>query len=370
MAFLARPQRWLWAIHRHRATITTAPNFGYELCLRRIADADIEGLDLGSLRIAGNGAEAVSPETLARFAERFAPYGLHREALMPLYGLAENAVAVTMPPLDRGPLIDRIQRERFQRTGRAAPAAPDDEHALAVVACGRPIPGHEIRIVDAAGRELPDRREGRLQFRGPSATSGYFRRPEQTRTLFADGWLESGDLAYTADGDVYVTGRSKDLIIRAGRNIYPAELEDAVGELDGVRKGNVAVFASRDPAAPDAPEQLVVLAETRARTTETQDRLRTAIVGLTTDLVGVAPDDVVLAPPGTVLKTSSGKLRRAATRELYEQGRVGRPRRGVGWQLTRLALTGLGPALRRWLYAAGGLIRAISMAHRVRAGER
>ena len=306
LSFLARPRRWLWAIHRYQGTISAAPNFAYELCLRRIDDADIEGLDLGSWRMAANGAEAVSPDTVERFCARFADYGFRRETMMPMFGLAENCVGLAFPPLDRGPLIDRIERRTLMEAGRALPS--DDPGALRVVACGRPLPGHQVRIVDENDRELPERQEGRLQFTGPSATSGYFRNPESTRELFHGDWLDSGDLAYVAGGDVYITGRRKDVIIRGGRNVYPAELEEAVGDLEGVRSGNVAVFASTD--ADTGTERLIVVAETRKTQARTRDDLTARINALAQDLIAMPPDDVVLAPPNTVPKTSSGKVRR------------------------------------------------------------
>lgn len=343
--FLLRPRNWLAAIHRYRATLSAGPNFAFELCLRKIEDRDLEGLDLGSLRLLFNGAEPVSPTTLRRFIERFSRYGLRPEAVAPVYGLAECAVGLAFPPLYRAPLIDRIRREPFTREGKAIPAPPEDAQALEFVACGRVLPGHEIRIVDAAGRELPDREEGRLEFRGPSATSGYYRNREATRRLIRDGWLDSGDLAYTAQGDIYITGRIKDIIIRAGRNIYPHELEEAIGDIPGIRKGCVAVFGSRDPVS--GTERLIVLAETRETQEAARERLRQAINSAVVDLIDTPPDDIVLAPPHSVLKTSSGKIRRAASRELYESGQIG-AERPAWWQLVRLAAKGLWPELRRF----------------------
>ncbi len=345
LSFITRPRRWLWAIHRYRGTLSAAPNFAYEICLQRLKDEELKGLDLSSWRIACNGAEPVSPSTVERFCKRFGKYGFRREALMPVYGLAECSVGLAFPPLGRGPIIDRIQRDPFMRDGRAVPAGDTDTRALRFVACGRPLPGHEISIADPTGRELPERREGRLQFRGPSVCSGYFHNPEQTRRLFQGDWLDSGDLAYIAEGDVYITGRTKDIIIRAGRNIYPMELEEAVGDIPDIRKGNVAVFGSTDPDS--GTERLVVLAETRKTDPETRDKLRLEINALATDLVGTPPDDVVLVPPQTVLKTSSGKIRRAASRELYESGRIGKPQAAAWWQIMRLVLAGLLPGLRR-----------------------
>src|SRR5436305_1972199 len=180
LTFLARPSRWLWAIHRHRGTLSAAPNFAYELCVNKVPDEEIQGLDLSSWRMALNGAEPVSPEAVRRFLSRFAPYGFNPGALSPVYGLAENSLAVAFPPLGRPPLVDVVDREAFQRTGEAVPvaAAPDDPHPLRFISCGFPLSGHEVRIVDEAGREAGERREGRLEFKGPSASSGYFKNPE------------------------------------------------------------------------------------------------------------------------------------------------------------------------------------------------
>lgn len=345
LAFLNRPQRWLWAVHRHRGTLSAGPNFAYELCLTRIPDEALDGLDLSSLRLLFSGAEPVSPRTVRRFNQRFGPYGLHPTALAPVYGLAEAAVGLAFPPLGRGPLIDRIARDIFTQEDRAQPVAEDAPDALEYVACGQPLPGYELRVVDDSSRELPDRQQGRLQFRGPSATSGYYRNPEATRALFDDGWLETGDLAYIADGDVYLTSRIKDVIIRGGRNIYPYEAEHAIGELEGVRKGCVAIFGSTDPDS--GTERLVVMAETRLTDAKARSELQTRIGHTSHDLLGTPPDKVVLAPPRTILKTSSGKIRRPATRELYEQGRVGNKPRPVWWQIARLTSASLLPEARR-----------------------
>jgi 1-acyl-sn-glycerol-3-phosphate acyltransferase len=356
-AFLIRPSRWLWAIHANRATMSAGPNFAYELCLAKVRDAEIEGLDLSSWRLAYNGAEPVSPATIERFADRFAPYGFRREAITPVYGLAESAVGLTFPPLGRGPVVDRIRRDAFVRSGRAEPAEPGAPHDLRFVDCGQPLPGHEIRIVDAAGTELGDRREGRIEFRGPSATAGYFNNAPATRSLFHGDWLDTGDLGYVAGADLYVTGRVKDMIIRAGRNLHPAELEEAVGNLKGVRKGCVAVFASPDPSG--GPERLVVMAETRATRDDARAALCSEIAATTVDLLGVAPDDVVLAPPRTVLKTSSGKIRRAASQEIYQAGKIGARPRALWWELARLRLRGAAPSLRRARHAAAAVAYAV-----------
>ena len=385
--FLARPARWLEAIHRHRGTLSGGPNFAYELCVRRIGPEEAEGLDLSSWRLAFNGAEPVSPDTMDRFTAKFTPYGLPPKAMTPVYGLAEATLGVAFTPIGRGPRIDVVDAEAMARRSRAAPlvgAMPVDGtpaggtsaggpsvdgphaegppagsppapeslaggspgHALRYVSCGPPIPGFEVRIVDGRGTELEERAEGSVEFRGPSTTSGYFRNPAATRALFDGEWLRSGDRGYVAGGELYVTGRDKDLIVRAGRNLYPYDLEAAVGEVDGVRKGCVAVFASPDPAA--GTERLVVVAETRENDAGRRRAIEEAIVRVAAAELGAAPDEIVLAPPHSVLKTSSGKIRRVAVRELFESGALRRGAASVRMQVARLALAAAGGTIRSW----------------------
>jgi acyl carrier protein len=343
LAFIARPQRWLWAIHKYGGTLSAAPNFAYELCLRRLDDKDIEGLDLSSWRIACNGAEAVNPLTLKNFIARFAGYGFKPESMLPVYGLAESSVGLAFPKPGSGIKIDRIKRDTFMESGAAIPVEEADPRGLEFVSCGEPLPGHQIRIVDAKDRELPERREGSLQFAGPSTTTGYFKNPDKTRELFHDKWLDSGDKAYMAEGNVYITGRSKDIIIRAGRNIYPVEMEEAIGKVEGIREGNVAVFGSKSSAS--GTERLVILAETRKKDAQVLEKIRSLVNTIVTDLVGAPPDEVVLAPPNTVLKTSSGKIRRNASRDIYERGLIGKQQQAVWLQLVRFTLKGLQPRL-------------------------
>ncbi|HEY0510531.1 MAG TPA: AMP-binding protein, partial [Thermoanaerobaculia bacterium] len=369
LAFLARPSRWLWAIHRHRGTLSAAPNFAYELCAAKIPEEEIAGLDLSSWRMALNGAEPVSPDALRRFTDRFVAHGFRPGALAPVYGLAESSLAVAFPPLGRPPLVDRVDRELFQRSGRAVPVeaaaaenatnaeiAGDDPNALRFVSCGIPLPDHEIRIVDGAGREVGERQEGRLEFKGPSASSGYFRNPEATAKLVHGDWRDSGDRAYIARGEVYITGRVKDIIIRGGRNLYPQELEGAVGEVPGVRKGCVAVFGSPDPAT--GTERLVVMAETRERNEEALETIRQGIQDVTVDLLGTPADAVALVAPNTVPKTSSGKIRRSSAREVYESGKMGRGATGLGVQIAHLALSGLRTQASRRARSLGEILYA------------
>ena len=341
LAFLAQPARWLAALSRHHGTISGAPNFAYELCVHKIKDEELAGLDLSHWRFAFNGAEPVNPATLEAFARRFASCGLKRTTLAPVYGLAECSVGLAFPPRERGPRIDVVLREPFANAQRAEPAAaaPAGTAAqgdvLEFVSCGRALPGHEIRIVDDAGVEVPERQVGVLEFRGPSATSGYWRNRAATALLLHDGWLNSGDYAYVAEGEVYIAGRAKDLIIRGGRNVYPYDLEQAVGKLPGVRTGCVAVFAATDAASRS--ERLVVLAETRSPPGEAEDdALRHRINAAALDVLGMPADEIVLAPPHTVLKTSSGKIRRAACRSAFERGELSHETAPVWLQTLRL----------------------------------
>ena len=353
LAFLSRPARWLRAMTEFGGTLSAAPNFAYQLCVDRITDAEIEGVDLSRWRVAFNGAEPVSPETIDRFCRRFGPYGFRREAMAPAYGLAEGGLGVTFPPLGRGPVIDVIERELFVRSGRALPAAADAPTAMRLVGSGLPIGGYEVRIVDSAGLELGARREGSLEFRGPSATSGYLNNEVATAQLFDGTWLRTGDLAYTADGELFLTGREKDIVIRAGRNLHPAELERAVGELDGVLAGGVAVFASTDPALQT--ERLVVVAESDLAGEEGRRALRAAIVSMTVDLLDTPPDDVVLVRRGAVLRTANRKLRRDAMRRRYERGRLDVAPRRAAVQLAGLACAAAWASVRRRVRSGGEL---------------
>ncbi|MGH9355585.1 MAG: AMP-binding protein, partial [Terriglobia bacterium] len=332
------------AMHDSGGTLCPAPNFSYELCARKIPDDALEGLDLSRWRVAINAGEAVLPDTLARFARRFEPFGFRAESFVPCYGLAESSVALSFTPMNRLPVIDTIRRELFESKGRAVPADAGDANVLQFVANGRPMRGHQVKVLGEDGQELNERIQGRIFFRGPSRTAGYYRNPVATAAVITeDGWMDSGDLGYWAGGELYVTGRLKDCIIKSGRNIIPQEIEAAAAEVLGVRKGCVAAFGALDPQT--GTERLVVVAETRAAAPEELRRIEEEIVKRVDAVLGIPPDKVALVEPQSVPKTSSGKIRRNATRALYVNGQLTSRKRAPWVQMGRLWAENL----RNWL---------------------
>ena len=352
LAFLSRPERWLWALHDSGGTLCPAPNFSYELCARKIPDNAIEGLDLSAWRVAINAGEAVLPDTLERFEKRFKPYGFRAESYVPCYGLAESSVALAFPLINRRPVIDRIRRDVFEAEGKAVQAPADDSSVLRFVANGRALPGHEIKVIGPDGNPLGERVQGKVLFRGPSKTAGYFRNPKATAAVTTeDGWMDSGDLGYWANGEIHITGRAKDLIIKSGRNIVPQEVELAAAEVPEVRRGCVAAFGRRDPDL--GTEQLVVVAETRVANKEDLDRIEAEVIERVGLAVGIPPDKVELVAPQSIPKTSSGKIRRNETRLLFERGELSLNRRPPWLQIVRLWWENLGAVAQLGLKLSG-----------------
>jgi fatty-acyl-CoA synthase len=311
--FVRRPAEWLRAMTRHRGTISFAPNFAFDLCVRRIKDRDLDGLDLSPWRIAGCGAEPIHASTLAAFAEKFAPVGFRDSSYFPSYGLAEHVLAATFPPRGRKPRTETLAAEDLTER-RVARSARDDDNAVTLVSCGRPFPGHRIRIIGEDGRPLPERQVGEIVLAGPSVMVGYYKQDELTAQAIRDGWLHTGDLGYLSDGELYICGRAKDIIIVNGRKYHPQDLEWAVDDLAGVRRGRVVAFGDTGPGRPD---RVVVVVEPNG--TVTADVLTEAIRRQVGGLFGLYVDEVALVPSGTVGRTTSGKVQRRATRERYEQ---------------------------------------------------
>jgi fatty-acyl-CoA synthase len=313
--FVARPAVWLRTISRYRATISPAPNFAYGLCVDKVRDEQLDGIDLASWRVALNGAEPVAPRVLRAFSDRFARWGLRRSAMTPVYGLSEAALAVTFSEIGE-PFVSRcFDREMLARRG----VAEEADDGIELVALGRPLPDFSLRIVDQDGRRLADERVGRLLVRGPSLMEGYLDQPEETAAVLRDGWLDTGDLGFLHDGVLFLTGRAKDVLILHGRNHSPHEVEDAVAAVSGVRAG-CAVAASWLPEG-DVGERLLLLVEARSNVPPTTyRRIALDCAAAVRAAVGLHPDRVEVLAPGTLPRTSSGKLRRG---EALRQWRLG-----------------------------------------------
>jgi fatty-acyl-CoA synthase len=336
LTFLARPEKWLWTIHYHRGTLTAAPNFALELCVRQIDDAAIEGLDLSSLKLLFDGAEAVYPSTLSRFYEKFAKYGFKKEALAPAYGLAECTVGLAIPKPGDLYRVDTVSQTIFENEKKAVPVADAEKNTMSFVACGKVIPHHEMRIVDQHGAPLPDRSVGQLQFRGPSAMQGYYKNEKATQAICHDGWWDTGDYAYIDAGDLFLTGREKDIIIKGGRNFYPDTIEQAIKQLENASNGTVVAFGITD--AKLGTEKLIIAAEIESQDEQIRREAIAQIMRQTANAVGIPVDEVVLMKPHTIPKTASGKVRRAECKQLYLSKKLNAKHAPVWWQLAKLVL--------------------------------
>ena len=318
--FVARPAFWLRALSRYRGTISPAPNFAYSLCLTRVADEEMAGVDLSLWRTALNGAESVAPAALRAFCDRFARWGFHPEAMTPVYGLSEAALAVTFSALDRP-----FRSRRFDRDALAGDrVAREVREGREIVSVGRPVPGFRLRIVDEAERDLPEGGVGKVWIQGPSLMDGYLGDRQATARALRDGWLDTGDLGFLHEGELYLTGRAKDVVILRGRNYAPEEIERAVEGVPGVRTGCV-VAASWLPEEASG-EVLALFVESSRAATPTElaalpEACREAVLGATQ----LSPDRVVVLAPGTLPRTSSGKLRRGQALRLYLAGELAPP---------------------------------------------
>jgi fatty-acyl-CoA synthase len=319
--FLKRPGEWLRAITRHRGTVSFAPNFAYEMCVRRVKDAELDGLDLSSWRVAGCGAEPIQAATLEAFAERFAPVGFRASSFVAAYGMAEHTLAVALAPRDRGLCVDVVHASELA-SRRAVPCSPDAPTAVRLVGCGAPFPDHALRLVDDHGQPVGEREVGEILVSGPSVMQGYLSGPGSTEEDVRDGWFATGDLGYLADGELYVCGRRKETIIVGGRNYFPQDLEWIVNGVPGVRSGGVVAFAATSPGQPD---RAVVVVETRG--VVSPETLQAEVRRRVLQSTGLAVHEIVLAPRGTIGRTTSGKLRRTELRERYAAGALS-PQRG------------------------------------------
>ncbi|HEY6697547.1 MAG TPA: AMP-binding protein, partial [Acidimicrobiales bacterium] len=315
--FTAKPARWMEWVSTYGGTATAGPNFSWVLATRALDRS--KPLDLSRLRVALNGAEPIDPDQVEAFVAAGRRHGLRPEAVFPAFGMAEVAIGGTFPAPLSGMATDCVDRRVLETERYAAPTDPGTEGSRRLPLLGRPVPGLEIRIVDPdTGAPLREREVGELEIRGTSVTPGYYRRPHANAELFHDGWLRTGDLSYLLDGQLVVCGRIKDVIIVGGRNMFPEDVERAVGHLEGVRAGNVIAFGV---GGDRGRESLVVVAESRAADDDLV-AVRRLVAERVRDVMGVPAKDIVLVAPGTLPKTSSGKLQRSLCKQYYRDGRL------------------------------------------------
>jgi fatty-acyl-CoA synthase len=328
LLFLKRPVTWFQALSRHGGTIAYAPNFAYALCTKRIKTQELQGLSLAAWRVAGCGAEPVRPETLEAFADMFRSVGFRKEALLPSYGMAESTLAIAFSELGEGMKTIGVDGPTLWDKGEAAVVADDDANAVRLVSCGRQFPRHEVRVFDpddaASAHPLPERRVGEIRISGPSVMTGYWEDAERTREAFAGGFMRTGDLGFLHGGHVFICGRIKEVVIVNGRNYYPQDMEWEASKVAGVRKGNIVAFGARSPRSGEHDREHVVIAFEVQESERLGQRsgLLSAVRAAVQEGMGLTLDDVVALPPGALPKTSSGKLQRARTRELYESGEL------------------------------------------------
>lgn len=323
--FARRPLVWPTLISRNGGTISFSPSFGYDLSARRAMNADLGHLDLSRWRVAGIGGDQIRPGILARFTDTFGRCGFRKEAFVASYGMAEATLGMSFAPLDRGIEVDRVDLGRLRREGRAVPA--DGENVRDLVICGKPLPHHELQVRDAKGSVLEERRVGHIMFRGPSVMTEYFRRSEETaRVLSADGWLDTGDMGYRVGDSIVVAGRSKDLIIVNGRNVWPEDLEMALeNQIDGVRRGDVVAFSVDGGDA----ERVVILVQSRTSDPVMREAQRASVASVILSAAGLNCS-VVLVSHNALPRTSSGKMSRTKARDMYLASLLGEPGQGAG----------------------------------------
>jgi len=313
--FAMRPRLWLKIISENRGTVSSSPPFGYALCAKRLRPSDTERYDLSCWRAACVGAERIQPKPMREFSEALRSTGFDPSSFVPCYGMAECALAVSFAPLGEGLHIDRVHKHTMAETLLAEPISDplvSVEDVLEFVDCGDVLPTYEFAIRDLDGNDLPERHCGRVCLRGPSVMRGYYRDPASTsEVLSPDGWLDTGDIGYRVGNRLFITARSKDVIIINGRNIWPQDLEHLADDMPGVRQGNVSAFAAPLPSGEDLA---VLVVECRERDPEKRRALVAELEGAVRTHFGIH-SYIDLVPPGTLPRTSSGKLARSRTKQ-------------------------------------------------------
>ncbi len=308
------PVRLLQAVSRYRGTLSWLPNFAYNFCAQKIRARDLEGIDLSSWRAVINCSEPMRWESQQNFLQRFQPYGLNPAALCTCYAMAENVFAVTQGGIDSPVTVEAINRDALQ-TRRSAPLAAADEAAVYMLSAGRPIEGVSIQIRDEDGNPLPERSIGEIAIQSHCMLSEYYHRPDATAQALVNGWYRTGDLGYQANGELYITGRKKDLIIVGGKNIYPQDLELLAMEVPGVHMGRVSAFGIFNDET--GTEDVVIVAETDAQTPAEREAIADQIRQVVTRGSAIALHHVYIVDRHWLVKTSSGKTARSANKEKY-----------------------------------------------------
>ena len=307
------PHRLLQAVSRYRGTLSWLPNFAYNFCTQKIRDEDLEGLDLTSWRAVINCSEPMRWKSHQLFVERFRAIGLDDRALATCYAMAENVFAVTQGGIESPVAVDEIDLPHLTSTGAARPTLPGQ--GFRMLSAGRPLPDTEVRILDSERQPLPERRLGEIALRSRCLLTGYYHRPDLTEQAFHDGWYLTGDLGYWADGELYVTGRRKELIIVGGKNVYPQDIEELAGDVPGVHPGRVVAFGVFNEEL--GTEEIVVVAEADDEDPGVRRRLSDGIRASVARGSDVVVRQVYVVGPRWIVKTSSGKLARQANREKH-----------------------------------------------------
>ena len=312
--FIARPVMWLQAISKYRGVVSPAPHFAYGLCLKKVRDEDMEGVDLSSWRCALNGAEPIDTETMERFIERFSRWGLRREAMTPVYGLAEAGLGVSFSPMNDAPVVTEFDRDALSGEGRALRG-----NGRKLPSVGKPMVGLAVEIQDENGNTLPEGYAGRIMIKGPSVTNGYFNDPELNATMIRNGWMDTGDIGFFFEGNLYIGGRAKDLIIIRGRNYAPQEMEELLLEIPGLRTGCAVALGIQ---VEGQGEDLLILAELDPMSKRPSEEILAEVRNRLLSGLSLAPYHIELLPAGTLPRTSSGKLRRSDALKKYVAGEL------------------------------------------------
>jgi len=322
MMFLKRPLEWLRQMSRFRANVSFAPNFAYGLCASRVRERDLEQLDLSNWRVAGCGAEPIQRATLESFSEKFASVGFRQNAFVYAYGLAENTLAVSFTAVGSRPHAEQVDVKALTEKKFARPVdEAENVSTTTVVSCGRPFADHEIKVLDDDGNVCAPRQVGEIVIRGPSMMKGYYNNAEMTNATIKKGWLHTGDLGFFLDGELFVCGRIKDLIIVSGRNYHPSDIEWVVSDVPGVRRGRVVAFGLQTEMTSDKTEQVIACVESKGNESR-RELLTEAIKARVLEVLGLKITDVVYLERGSLPRTSSGKLQRNKTRDMYLKGQL------------------------------------------------